>query len=362
MEQEEEEIDVDNHERLFEEYIRENQEASEASQAPFDCEMPSLHSYLGETENVHVGSYFEPGNIYDIPILPHHSLIFPNEIVPMIMLNDRCLSRTEDSLVFGLNFENFISGNKKIYGVICEVYEKGVDHHGHITVKSKALQRYQVIEKDGKDKEVKNGAYHSTVKILPEILLPEPYFLSISNAFKKHIHNNNTSGKLKTFIVASSRWPKFVYDLYSIKPVSEKIERYLAMLGIESPQDPILKTWWLARNVPLNPDDRLKIFKTNCVNKRLQMIGDSLNFVAHFLCKRCRNKIAVYNDIFAISKGNVNANYCNPAGYIHETLTVNKIFDNSLRMVDKPSSEFSWFPGKNPLIHFYFFFEENSFI
>lgn len=64
-----------------------------------------------------------------------------------------------------------------------------------------------------------------------------------------------------------------------------------------------------------------------------------------FNCKRCKTKIAVYNDIFAMAKGNVNANYCNPAGYIHETLTVQKTLDNAVRMVDRPSTEFSWFPG-----------------
>lgn len=64
-----------------------------------------------------------------------------------------------------------------------------------------------------------------------------------------------------------------------------------------------------------------------------------------FNCKRCKTKIAVYNDIFAMAKGNVNANYCNPAGYIHETLTVHKTLENSTRLVDRPSSEFSWFPG-----------------
>lgn len=64
-----------------------------------------------------------------------------------------------------------------------------------------------------------------------------------------------------------------------------------------------------------------------------------------FKCKRCKNSIAIYDDIFAMAKGNVNANYCNPAGYIHETLTVQKTLDNSLKMVDRPSTEFSWFPG-----------------
>lgn len=46
-----------------------------------------------------------------------------------------------------------------------------------------------------------------------------------------------------------------------------------------------------------------------------------------------------------MAKGNVNANYCNPAGYIHETLTVHKIVDDSARIVERPSTEFSWFPG-----------------
>lgn len=337
----------EDHERLFEEYVRENQEASNSTQAPFDCEMPSLHSYLGETENVGGCSFFDAGKCYEIPVLSHHSLIFPGEIVPLIMITDRCLSRNEDGIVFGLNFENHLRDEKKTYGVICQVYEKGVDHQGHITVKSRAFQRYIVIEKDGVTKEIKNGAYYSKVRILPEILLPEPNFLTISNQLKKQSQNSSSADKFKTFIAASSRWPKFVYDQYSVVTVSEKIERYLAMLSIESPQDPVLKTWWLARNVPLNPTDRLKIFKSDCVNKRLLMIGASLNYMCYFLCKRCRTKIAIYNDIFAMAKGNVNANYCNPAGYIHETLTVHKTFETSLRMVDRASTEFSWFPGMN---------------
>lgn len=66
--------------------------------------------------------------------------------------------------------------------------------------------------------------------------------------------------------------------------------------------------------------------------------------MCYFNCKRCRNQIASYADIFAMAKGNVNANYCNPAGYIHETLTVKKTSENAARLVDRPSTDFSWFP------------------
>lgn len=67
--------------------------------------------------------------------------------------------------------------------------------------------------------------------------------------------------------------------------------------------------------------------------------------MCYFDCKRCKTRIASYSDIFAMAKGNVNANYCNPAGYIHETLTVNKTVEKSVSMVDRPSTDFSWFPG-----------------
>lgn len=67
--------------------------------------------------------------------------------------------------------------------------------------------------------------------------------------------------------------------------------------------------------------------------------------MCYFDCKRCRTQIACYSDIFAMAKGNVNANYCNPAGYIHETLTVHKTLDDAAKIVDRPSTEFSWFPG-----------------
>ena len=67
--------------------------------------------------------------------------------------------------------------------------------------------------------------------------------------------------------------------------------------------------------------------------------------MCYFDCKRCKTQVSSYADIFAMAKGNVNANYCNPAGYIHETLTVHKTIEGSLRLVDRPSTDFSWFPG-----------------
>lgn len=365
------ESDTEDPEQLFEEYLRESAEATRSQAHLFNDELPMEHSYLGKNMDVVRGTnIFEPGKVYELPLCHYHSLVFPGEIFPMIMIPDRVFTRNPESnegLTFGLVFADASSETheNKVFGVTCQVFEKGLDDHGHITVKSKAHQRFELIDIEDSLGSFRHNSFYAKVKILPEYMLPEPIHLSMSDNLMKFIHNPSQSQRIKSFLSSSSRWPSFVYDQYSITVVNEKIDRFLAMLSIRAPSDPSQKSFWLARNVPLNQSDRLKIFTSNCVNKRMLLIADSLNFVSpslcaillddfynfyhsqmcFFDCKRCKTQIASYSDIFAMAKGNVNANYCNPAGYIHETLTVHKTSEDALVIVDRPSTEFSWFPG-----------------
>lgn len=250
----------------------------------FDSELPMVHSYLGENmENISGTHFFTPGHVYDLPITGHHSLIFPGEILPMIMIADSIFARTPESnegLTFGLVFGDEID-NGSLYGVTCQVYEKGVDNNGHITVKSKAHQRFVVIRnEDGQVTVTRNHNYYAKVRILPEIILPDPLAMHISNNLMKFQHNLSQTQNMRAFFSISSCWPKFVFDQYDITKVTEKVERYLAMLSLTAPEDPILKSFWLARNVPLNQAERLKIFIANCVNQRMLLISESLNFVS----------------------------------------------------------------------------------
>lgn len=261
------------------------QEASQsaAQSQLFDSELPTQHSYLGNTENVRGFAYFEPYKVFEIPVCEHHSLVFPGEILPMIMLEDRFFSLSnndEAGLVFGLIFQNEIANEKLTYGVTCQVFEKGTQN-GLVKIKSKAQQRFVVVKNDNDEIiTARNHGYFSKVKILPEIVLPDPYLLTISNSYMKHFQSTKNKNQIKNFLALSTRWPKFVYEDYSIDTMTEKIERYLAMLNIEAPDDPIMKSFWLARNVPLNHKERLRVFQSDCVNKRLMLIGDSLNYVS----------------------------------------------------------------------------------
>lgn len=249
----------------------------------FDDELPMNHTYLGTNmEQIRGWNFFEPGKIYEIPVCGHHSLVFPGEILPMIMVAESIFAKSPESnegLTFGLVFADEID-NDKVYGVTCQVFEKGVDNQGHITVKSKARQRFIVVRTEDGLTTHRNNNYYAKVKILPEYILPDPITMNITDNLSKFTQNSSHSHQLKSLLASSMRWPKWVYDKYSIIGVNEKIERYLAMLSITAPSDPSLKSFWLARNVPLNQKDRLKIFINNCVNRRMMLIAESLNFVS----------------------------------------------------------------------------------
>jgi hypothetical protein len=278
----EEESDADG---LFEEYLIQGTIQENESRSDFDVELPVQHSYLGETDAVRGLTMYESHKIFEIPVSAHHALVYPNEILPMIMVQHNLFSQStddDDGLIMGLVFQNEDANEKSTYGVTCQIYEKGVDYRGHTTVKAKALQRFVVIKTEDNEIAIsRNQIYYAKVKILPEILLPDPIQLTMSNNYIKHkAANGKTSSRIKRFAAASTQWPAFIYEHYSMVRVSEKIERCLSLLNLEPPNDPVQRSFWLARNLPLNENDRLQIFKENCVNQRLLMIGATLNIVS----------------------------------------------------------------------------------
>lgn len=130
------------------------------------------------------------------------------------------------------------------------------------------------------------------------------------------------------------------------------------------PTDLIAMSFWCSKNVQLTSADRIAAFTTNCVNKRLLIIGKAIEHVSpisipyivsfsnivspqkrFFACRRCDLKLAHYSSLFIMSKEGVNANYCNPAGYTYETITLTSMLSNVTNLTSGKSAEFSWFPG-----------------
>lgn len=320
-----------------------------------------MFQYLGKLERVEGVDYLEPGKVYRLSICSHNSIVFPGEIVPMI-LNAATLNCNDpsDGVKFGLVFRTTFP-DRFVYGVTCQVFERGErDLSGSIVLKAIAQQRFHTVRH--------LPGRRADVIILPEIILPDPLLSSCSNIMKRYAFCNSKkySHRFKAFLSHAMVWPKFVYDQYGTEEVLTKVDRYLAFLKIVSvPSDPVKLSFWLARNIPIDERDRKLIYQANAVISRMLVINKSLDQVrnplrladkvcydgflrfqmCYFICKRCESEIGSYNDIFAMSKQGIQTSYCNPSGYVHETLTIYKTKEHSTFTVDRPSTEFSWFPG-----------------
>lgn len=95
--------------------------------------------------------YLEPYKSYDLPLIYHAALVFPGETLPMI-LPQNLLPTTDangDGLLFGLiSREVKNSAKNHLYGVTCQVYEKGNDNRDNVTLKSRAYQRFYIPKKE----------------------------------------------------------------------------------------------------------------------------------------------------------------------------------------------------------------------
>uniref|UniRef100_A0A182MDL1 Protein cereblon n=1 Tax=Anopheles culicifacies TaxID=139723 RepID=A0A182MDL1_9DIPT len=334
-----EEMPEDEAARLFEDYIRERESAATEI---YNTELPTEHAYFGKMERVEGVDYLEPGKIYRLPIYNHHSIVYPGEIVPL-MLNDSHFysgrsNESSDGLKFGLVFLNHYSDSGRIYGVTCQVYERGAEGLSAL-LKTVAQQRFYIVRRQER---------RADVKILPEIVLPDPLISCCSNAMVRHAYSSRKDRltSFKRLLTASTVWPQFVYDQYDTKEVMAKVERFLSSLNITCVQtDKVKLSFWLARNIPLTEEYRKMIFCTDSVLRRMLIINKALDHMWYFICKRCESEIANYDDMFAMSKQGVQTSYCNPAGHVHDTLTVHKTKENSTLPVDRPSTNYSWFPG-----------------
>lgn len=334
-------LDDSDADRLFDDYIT-AREQQQAEAEIYNTELPTEHAYLGKLERVEGVDYMEPGKVYRLSVCSHNSIVFPGEMVPMI-INVATLNCNDpsDGVKFGLVFRNVIS-EKYVYGVTCQVFERGELNasSGSIVLKTIAQQRFRTVRH--------LAGRRADVLILPEIILPDPLLSSCSNLMMRHAVSNSpeSAQRFKSFLSRTVPWPKFVYDLFGTEEVLKKVNRYLAFLKIETvPTDPVKLSFWLARNIPIDENDRKKIYEADAVISRMMIINKSLDHMCYFICKRCSNEIGSYNDIFAMSKQGVQTSYCNPSGFVHETLTIYKTRENSTFTTDRPSTEFSWFPG-----------------
>lgn len=112
--------------------------------------------------------------------------------------------------------------------------------------------------------------------------------------------------------------------------------------------DPSSFSFWLASNLPFSPEEQIKLLESNCILSRLRFI---LQYIQHendrpLQCASCFKQVAAMKHLFTVpgAEGTTGA-YVNEHGYIHQTITVKEVFEESVVCFGEPETKDSWFPG-----------------
>ncbi|XP_059611561.1 protein cereblon [Phlebotomus argentipes] len=314
----------------------------------FDTELPTNHSYLGRMESVSGVEYYEPGSRYKIHICPHHTIIFPGQTLPVILSTSQAFHLTAQSGEHSVGLV-FPPINNEQYGVTCQMYEKNVRNplwKSDLRAKLRAHQRFRVCKGTISHPILSTfvgDVREAEVEILPELSLGDPLSGHIRGSLDKFLPH---SSRIKLLYSHARAWPLFVYEQYDIGKVMMKIKHFVAAHNLENmPTDPIVCSFWSAKNLPLEESDREKIFATNFVEVRMKIIAEKLNDPYYYHCIECQQKVAKFSEVFAMSKDGVQASYCNPGGFIHDTVTLFGVELNAVIVERSKSTQFSWFPG-----------------
>lgn len=349
-----EELSADSNESSLDAFIEDdgssNMDSNDINLAVFDRDLPTAHNYLGDMERVSGVQYLEPDRSYTLPIIVHNSLVFPGETLPMILSQHMFMSDelNDDGLLFGLVFRDLRNNqNLNLYGVTCQIYEKGTDERDNVSIKSKAYQRFFIKNNEEIPQfAIRNRTRYATVTILPEIELSDPIYGYDSNSLWKFRKNETIKSKILKYQSQSLTWPYFIYKMYDVTVACEKIKKFLSTLKIDTgTMDLVAMSFWFCQNAILSIECRRKAFLTNNVLERILLVCQTLQEEKFIVCKQCKMKIAKFDSLFPMSKEGVRTNFCNSYGFIHDTHTVMNTLPDSVVITGDLTSEFCWFPG-----------------
>lgn len=330
-----------------------NEDSEPVDQTPYDPEVTPYHLYLGSMECVPGMRYFDPKSVIRIYHTFHNSIVYPGEVIPMIFSSDAAAAQEFGTKPIGLVFAERTT--LRGYGVTCQVVEKRLSHDHKIRAKIRVLQRFKVLSQLPlypysivllPHYSTDSQMYYIHVEILPEFELGPPIAPQETNSVNRWATNKSLVNRMRLFKAMSQPWPRFVYNLYDVQRIMMKMQYFSVEVGIDNmPENPQQCSFWSARNLPLTDEDQAAIFKSNFVESRMLLIEKNLNLPYKYCCLTCGFQIANFRDVFPMTKDGVQASYCNKNGFIHETVTVSCVDEDSLAIEERASTKFSWFPG-----------------
>ncbi|CAK9809321.1 Protein cereblon [Anthophora quadrimaculata] len=329
-------------------------ETSVSTESTFDLTLPATHSYLGSNLAELIGRTLLEDAVYaNVPLLVKQSVVlFPGQTLPMTVNDaqtvDIIKACLEDGRILGvvcLGYDKMVP-----VGTIAEIYEYLYNDSEHsCCLKAIGRQRFKILRVLRQD----TNKILANVRILPEITLGPPFFderLASLNHLRinpKTEEDFKKQERVENLDAVVTPWPAWVYRQYDPLRLSLKIRQCLQFIqnkGSNIPEDPAHLSFWVAQNLLLDDNERVALLSYNCAISRLQreikyLVDDKI-----FICSICDSYIGRQSNMFPMSKEGPQGTYCNPAGTIHEIVTLYHARGLTLSR-SPPSVEYTWFPG-----------------
>ncbi|GBP92305.1 Protein cereblon [Eumeta japonica] len=327
---------------------------SGAEEEDFDITLPPSHSYLSSTarlEPVAGRAVLEPGWLGKVPCLAHHSVVFPGETVPVLLLPaphhpPEALATIRNARLFGLlcPCPDDSAAHVSDYGVVCEVLE--VTPGTPLGFKARAHRRFRVREPSRPPPPLH---HYETVQMLNVVILPDVLIVDPLRGVRlasMDARRPRAGPHVARQIDATlTPWPPFIYDMFD----SDRLERVVrthfeAAVGKRLPTDLVSLSFWAASNLVLGQRDRFALFVVDDVLQRLHMLVQHIGKQRRVVCcAACGTLVARLEHSFAMSSDGLHATFCNVGGHLHDVMTVSEA--TNLVLTGGRSEEFSWFPG-----------------
>ncbi|XP_066999546.1 protein cereblon [Anabrus simplex] len=331
------------------------EEQGQDQEHTFDTALPVKHSYLGNNlEELRGRTLLDDGSYQTLPLLPEPGVVLvPGQTLPLTVFYPSTISMLRRTIstdrTFGVVCIRYVGADPPRLadvGTTAEIYEfQGEDDTTCFKIKAKGRQRFKIIE----SRRQIDGNITARVRILPEVMLPDPLMEVRITSLDRNRHTNPLRKRaFRNRDAVSTRWPAWVHSQYDCHLLVKKVMVHLAHLQLGRnnaiPADPVELSFWVAQCLPLRDEQKLNLLQINSAIQRLRWELSILDNCRVLCCLKCSAKVANQKDIFSMSVEGPQGTYVNSGGYVHETMTLYKA--KGLRCLsDAPSTEYSWFPG-----------------
>ncbi|GLE00223.1 hypothetical protein PINS_up008950 [Pythium insidiosum] len=334
--------------------------------------MSQRHAYLGDLEEVQRPqlSLFADGTVMALPILFLRDVVlFPGEEIPLRMLSDTSMEAIRDQLSNEGALLGIVSPGQEepVYGTTVRIDRFNlVEHCASLTGVAKQRFRLRQIT-HGHDSMGVTGDVEILGDLLPRLPLPAPVVPARREKGRRTIVPPNRLRR-------ASRYPFFwdysVYSLFDAYALVDRIQRMMvssaqcnwfqqwraqdsdevslvSYLTTPSHQvDPVRFAFWIAGNLPLSHAERLELLRIAGVVQLLRRLIVLLSLLHEdIFCVRCGSKLSKSDEIFSMSQDGTTGTFVNPAGFVHQIMTLKAIQRERVFVDPNRSTEDSWFPG-----------------